>query len=540
MQFQLADLYEILCDANPQAEALIAGDRVFTRGELDARANQLAHHLQAHGIRAGDHVGIYAHNRAEWIEALLACWKISAVAININFRYTVHELRYLWANSNIVGLIYECCFAPLVTQLAGEFPELTHYVVLDDDSAITDAPGQPYEAALASHSAARSFPPRSADNIFFIYTGGTTGMPKGVLWRHEDFYFNVITSINEPLTTPEGIVRYSDNPNGMRSLTLSPLMHGGGQFAVLISIYSGGCAAIPVSKSLNPVEVLTIIRKHDITMLSMIGDAMARPIAEAKIDSGVDTSSLAIISSGGAIMTEAARALLVKAFGSDIFITGGIGGSEIGAAAMEGGAFDALSGPRFRPLKNMAVLDDNLNPLSPGTGAIGFLAVTGHIPLGYYKDIEKTAKTFVTDARGQRWVMPGDYARVEDDGSFSLIGRGSQCINSGGEKIFVEEVERAVARHPAVRLCAVVGIADEKWQQRVVVVVELQAGVAGLTLEDIQKTCRHFIAGYKIPRALFIATFKFTDNGKIDYAWARNLAEQSISKSRQTSSGAFQ
>ncbi len=353
-------------------------------------------------------------------------------------------------------------------------------------------------------------------------------MPKGVLWRHEDFYFNVITSINEPLATPEEIVRYSDNPNGMRSLTLSPLMHGGGQFAVLISIFSGGCAAIPVSKSLNPVEVLNIIRKHGITMLSIIGDAMARPIAEAKIDSGVDTDSLAIISSGGAIMTEAARALLLQAFGSHIYITGGIGGSEIGAAAMEGGVFDPLSGPRFRAFKNMVVLDDKLEPLSPGTGAIGMLAVTGHIPLGYYKDVEKTASTFVTDARGQRWALPGDYARVEDDGSFSLIGRGSQCINSGGEKIFVEEVERAVARHPAIRLCAVVGVADEKWQQRVAVVVELQPGSPDLSLKEIQDTCRQYIAGYKIPRELVITTFKLTDNGKIDYVWARTWAEQAI------------
>jgi fatty-acyl-CoA synthase len=355
-----------------------------------------------------------------------------------------------------------------------------------------------------------------------------------VLWRHEDFYFNVITSINEPLATPEEIVRYSKNPNGMRSLTLSPLMHGGGQFAVLISIFSGGCAAIPVSRSLNPAEVLSIIARHGITMLSIIGDAMARPVAEEKIDSGVDTRSLAIISSGGAIMTEAGRALLLRAFGSHIYITGGIGGSEIGAAAMEGGSFDALSGPRFRPFKNMAVLDDKLNPLSPGMGDIGMLAVTGHIPLGYYKDTQKTASTFVTDARGQRWALPGDYARVEDDGSFSLIGRSSQCINSGGEKIFVEEVERAVASHPAIRLCAVVGIADEKWQQRVAVVVELQPGVVDVSLKEIQDTCRHFIAGYKIPRELCIATFKLTDNGKIDYVWARNLAELANSRSRQT------
>ncbi len=178
MQFQLADLYEILCDANPEAEALIAADRVLTRGELDARANRLGHHLLARGIRAGDHVGIYAYNRAEWIEALLACWKISAVAININFRYTAHELRYLWANSNIAGLIYERRFAPLVTLLAGEFPELYHYLVLDDDSAVADAPGEPYEVALAAHSAARSFPPAAQMTFTLSTPGGPPECPR--------------------------------------------------------------------------------------------------------------------------------------------------------------------------------------------------------------------------------------------------------------------------------------------------------------------------------------------------------------------------
>ena len=529
MQFQLADLYEILCDANPDAEALIAGDKCLTRGELDARANQLAHHLLAQGIGAGDHVGIYAYNRAEWIESLLACWKIRAVAININFRYTVHELRYIWGNSDLVALVYEAGFASTVSELAEEFPAIKHYLMLEDGSGVKDALAQNYEQALAGQSAQRGFAPRSADDIYFMYTGGTTGKPKGVMWRHEDFYFNVITSVNEPIETPEDITRYNDNPNGMRSLTLSPLMHGGGQYAVLISLYSGGCAAFPVSKSLDPIEVLSIIEKHKIAMLGIIGDAMAQPIAEAKIRSEIDTPSLAIIVSGGALLTAAGRAHLVEAFGDHVYITGGIGGSEMGTAAVEVGAFGALGSPRFLPVKAVAVLDDKLKPVLPGSEEPGFLCVTGHIPLGYYKDEDKTAQTFVTDEQGQRWVRAGDYARVEDDGTFSLVGRGSQCINSGGEKIFVEEVERAVASHEAIRRCAVVGVSDEKWQQRVAAVVEFHTGAGEPTLEEIQQTCREYIAGYKIPRELIVTPFKQTPNGKIDYVWAREVAEQAVS-----------
>lgn len=530
MEYQLADLLEGLCDAKPNAPALVAGEKRYTRGELDARANQLAHYFISRGIQPGDHIGVYAYNRAEWVETLLACWKIRCTAINVNYRYVSDELRYIWGNADMVALVYEASFAPLVNELRVDFPAIKTYLCLQDDSGIV-GDDMNYEQALAGLSTQRHFPlpyaARSRDDIFMIYTGGTTGMPKGVLWRHDDFYHNVIC-MNAATEKPESILQNADPVKPLRSLTLSPLMHGGGQFAVIIALMRGGIASIPVSRILNPKEILAMIAKEKIVLLSLIGDAMARPIAEEHLQAvaegrAADVSSLAIISSGGAILTETARQLLKQAFGEKIYLAGGIGGSEIGSAAVESGHTHKTTGPRFKANALMAVLDDNLEPVSPGENKIGYLAMKGFIPLGYYKDKEKTDAVFKTDSRGTRWVLAGDRAKVEDDGTFTLVGRDSQCINSGGEKIFVEEVERAIALHPLVRFCAVVGVPDPKWQQRVVALVELQAGTQ-LALADLQTHCRDYIAGYKIPRELHLTELKRTANGKPDYMWAKKFA----------------
>ena len=348
-------------------------------------------------------------------------------------------------------------------------------------------------------------------------------MPKGVLWRHEDFYHNVLC-MNEPTPNPESILQHANNPNAMRTMMLSPLMHGGGQFSTLITLYTGGVAIIPVARTFDPAAVLHAIAEERVVMLSLIGDAMARRIAAEKLSGNYDTSALTIIASGGAILSSEGRQMLRQAFGESTYITGGIGGSEIGSAARETGSYDTLRGPSFVPHAQMAVLDDDLNPLQPGSTEVGRLAMRGFIPLGYYNDPEKTARTFLTDRAGMRWVLPGDYARVEQDGSFTLAGRGNQCINSGGEKIFVEEVERAVLAHPDVLYCAIVGVSDPIWQQRIVAVVECATGT-NLTLATLQDHCRTLIAGYKIPRGLVLTAFRLTDNGKIDYRWAQQLAD---------------
>jgi acyl-CoA synthetase (AMP-forming)/AMP-acid ligase II len=530
MEFQLADLYECLCDARPDADVLVAGTRRYTRRELDERANRLAHHLCEQGIRRGDHVGVYAYNRPEWVETLLACWKIGAATVNVNFRYVTDELRYIWQSSDMVGLVYERGFAGPVAELAREFPALRTYVVLEDGCDPGDGgPGAAYEAALAAQPSGRGFEARSGDDVYLVYTGGTTGMPKGVLWRHEDLYSNIARPLAGGIVRPEEIVVQADNPLGMRTLTLSPLMHGGGQYPFLITVLNGGVGLFPVSRRFDPREVLAIVERERVTTLSIIGDAMGRPLAEAKLDRerSWDTSSLVAISTGGALLTDPVRNLLRSAFGR-IFITGGIGSSEIGSAAKETRAFDPNSGPRFALDDSVAVLDDDLRRIEPGSGGIGRLARTGHIALGYYKDEAKTAATFATDAQGARWVLPGDYGRVEDDGTVTLLGRGSQCINSGGEKIFTDEVEGVISRHPAVRHAVLVGVPDPKWQQRVVALVELRTEAETLTLAELQDHCRRHLAGYKIPRDVVLCEIERTPAGKVDYPWATAFAERAL------------
>lgn len=528
MEFQFADILECLCDARPDGEILVAGTRSVSRIELDRRANRLAHHLLATGVQPGQHVGIYAYNRIEWVEALLACWKIGAPAVNVNFRYVTDELRIIWQNSDLVALIYERGFAASVAELDPEFPALETYVVLDDESS-TDQPalGVAYEDALAGQSAERGFAPRSGDDIYLVYTGGTTGLPKGVLWRQEDWYFNMAHFLSPAVERPDEIAKLADNPLHMRSLTLSPLMHGGGQFPLMLTLFNGGVGLFPVSRHFDPHEVLEIVEKHRASTISIIGDAMGRPLAEAQLQREHDCSSLLAISTGGALLTDPVRRLLRDAFGK-IYITGGIGSSEIGSAARETRSTEAADGPRFRLNENVAVLDEDLRPVSPGSPEIGRIARKGNIPLGYYKDDQKTRETFVTDAEGTRWVIPGDFARVEADGSFYLLGRGSSCINTGGEKVFPDEVESVIVQHPLVRNAVVVGTPDPDWMQRIVALVELQDDGTSLDLEDLQAHCRRHLAGYKIPRALVITELVRTPAGKVDQVWASAFAEAQV------------
>ena len=328
--------------------------------------------------------------------------------------------------------------------------------------------------ALAQQPVTRDFAPRSPDDLYLVYTGGTTGMPKGVLWRHEDFYHNVLC-MNQATPNPEAILQHANNPNALRTMMLSPLMHGGGQFSTLITLYTGGVAIIPVTRSLDPADVLRAIAEEGVVMLSLIGDAMARRIAEEKMAGDYDTPTpgdhrLRRRDSLRRGQGDAAAGLRR----SRCISPGASAARKSAAPPAKPGPMTNCAGRDLHPMPLMAVLDDNLEPVQPGSDQVGRLAMRGFIPLGYYNDPEKTARTFLTDKAGVRWVLPGDYARVEADGSFTLAGRGSQCINSGGEKIFVEEVERAVLAHPDVLYCAVVGVSDPVWQQRIVAVVECE------------------------------------------------------------------
>ena len=530
MEFNLADLYEIVADAVPERLALVAGDRRRTYAQLDERANRFAHHLLDHGVKPGDKVAIYSWDRAEWLEAMLGTYKARAVPVNVNYRYVADEARYILDNSDSVVVVHERAFAPLLDTIRADLPKVRHYVVLDDRSEAATA-ATPYEDALAAASPTRDFEPRSPDDLYLLYTGGTTGVPKGVMWRSEDIFFAALGGGGfgqPPITKPEELAeRIPAQDARTIPMVNAPLMHGGGQWMAFITFFGGGTVVLNCDRHFDPDRIWRMVKRERCNSVMVVGDAMARPLAEALAAPGAsyDTSSVIMVGSGGAILTppvkEQLRAQLPNAMIIDSF-----GASETGASGTVFDTDGAGAGPRFTMGEFMTVLDDELRPVAPGSGVVGLLARRGHIPLGYYKDAEKTAATFVVAADGTRWVVPGDYAVVEPDGTITLLGRGSVCINSGGEKVYPEEVEAALKSHPDVFDAVVVGAHDDRYVERVAAIVQPRSG-AQPSLEELRDHCREKLAGYKLPRQLVVTdAIPRTPAGKPDYRAAKTMASK--------------
>jgi 3-oxocholest-4-en-26-oate---CoA ligase len=530
MEFNLADLYEIVADAVPDRLAIVAGDRRLTYAELDERANRFAHHLLDRGVEHGEKVAIYSWDRAEWVEAMLGAYKARAVPVNVNYRYVADEARYILDNSDSVVVVHERAVAPLLATIRDGLPRARHFVVLEDGS---DEPSDafPYEEALAAASPAREFGRRSADDLYLLYTGGTTGVPKGVMWRSEDIFFAALGGGGfgqPPITTPEELAeRIPAEDARPIPMVNAPLMHGGGQWMLFINLYAGGTVVLNCDRHFDPDRIWRTVERERCNSVMVVGDAMGRPLAEALTASGAsyDTSSVIVVGSGGAILSptvkDQLRAQLPNAMVMDSF-----GASETGATGTVYDAEGPAAGPRFTMGEFMTVLDDDLRPVAPGSAVVGKLARRGHIPLGYYKDDEKTAATFVTATDGTRWVVPGDFATVEGDGAITMLGRGSVCINSGGEKVYPEEVEASLKSHPDVFDAVVVGVPDDRYVERVAAIVQPRPG-AEPSLEELQAHCRENLAGYKLPRQLLLAdTIPRTPVGKPDYRAAKVAASK--------------
>jgi acyl-CoA synthetase (AMP-forming)/AMP-acid ligase II len=535
-QFNLADLFELVCDTVPDRPALVAGDVRLTYRQLDGRANRFARHLMAQGVKPGVHVGILAYNRAEWVEAMIGCYKARAVPVNLNFRYVAPELRYVIDNADLEVLVYERGLAGLVAEamVGRESVAPIHLVVMEDG---TDAePGGEgvtsgaahYEEALAGQSPERDFDPRSPDDIYVLYTGGTTGMPKGVLWRHEDIFFAALGGGgwgSGPIAEADELPGRLNRDDASRAvlLVVAPLMHGNAQWTMWNGFMMGGTAVLYTERRYDPELLWRLVGDEGVVSLSLVGDAMARPLADvlaAAAPGTYDTSTLVGIGSGGAMLSQTVKDELKRQL-PNVMVMDRFGSSEGGA---QGGVEAGANGPRFVMSDDTAVLDDELVPLAPGDGRIGRLARSGSIPLGYYKDPVKTAATFPVDAEGVRWSVPGDLASIEADGTITVHGRGSASINSGGEKIFPEEVEAAVKSHPGVFDAIVVGLPDERFGQQVAVAVHPKGGGDAPSLEAIQEHCRALIAGYKIPRRLLIVdAIPMTAAGKPDSKTAKAL-----------------
>jgi len=532
MQFNIADLFESLVDAVGERTALVSGQRRLTFRALEERANRLAHALAARGIKAGDHIGIYLFNCGEFLEAMLAAFKLRAVPININYRYVADELRYMFTNADLAALVFQREFVPVLSDVRDACAGIKAFVYVDDastyDASTFDA--VEFESAMAEGSPKRDFPPRSADDLYIIYTGGTTGMPKGVMWRHEDVFFAGLQGGNpggEPISKPEELAEIARrNDPALTTLPVAPFIHGAAQWAALIGLFGGGKVVVVPGRSMDPKAVWQAVQDERVNLMTIVGDAMARPLAAALAETDYDTSSLIVIGSAGAIFSEAVKSELRQKLTSTMFIDS-FGSTESGhtGSMTQTRSMSESGHPRFFMTPNVTVIGEDKRPIEPGSGVIGYLARKGRLPVGYYKDPRKTAETFV-EIDGDRWVVPGDLATIEADGMITVFGRGAVCINSGGEKIFPEEVEEVLKAHPSVEDAVVVGVPDERWGQRVAAVVQPRTG-ASISLAEVDAHCRKHIAGYKVPRALCVVDrVSRQPSGKPDYKWAREVASR--------------
>jgi acyl-CoA synthetase (AMP-forming)/AMP-acid ligase II len=515
MEFNIADLFESVASAVPARTAVVCGKQRLTFADLDARANRFAHALAARGVKRGDHVGLYLYNSAEFLEAMIGAFKLRAVPVNINYRYVEDELHYLIDNADLVALVHQAELAPRVEAVAPRAPTLKTILCVDDGS---------YEAALREASPERAFEERSPDDHYVIYTGGTTGMPRGVIWRHEDVFFAGLQGGNPggpPIAKPEELSAIAvGNDEPLTFLPAAPFIHGAAQWAALICLFGGGKVVLVPGKSFDARVAAKLVETERVNTMIMVGDAMARPLVDAldAANGAIDTSSLVVIASAGAVLSDVVKEGLARVL-PETMVLNNFGATETGHNGTMYPGSDGRGLLSFSTDGSTTVIGEDHKPIAPGSGVIGRLARRGHIPLGYYKDSVKTAATFVT-IDGVRFVVPGDLATVEEDGRITVFGRGAVCINTGGEKVFPEEVEAAIKAHPDVHDAVVVGLPDERWGQRVAAVVQPRAG-RDVTLAAIDAHCRTKVAGYKVPRQLHtVAEIVRHPSGKPDYRWA--------------------
>jgi 3-oxocholest-4-en-26-oate---CoA ligase len=534
----IADLAEHAIDGVPDRVALISGDEHLTYAQLEEKANRLAHYLIGRGVKKDDKVGLYCRNRIEIVIAMLGIVKAGAILVNVNFRYVEGELKYLFENSDMVALVHERRYADRVANVLPETPNVKTILVIDDGSAGSDEKftrygGVEFYAAIEPASPERDFGERSADDIYLLYTGGTTGFPKGVMWRHEDIYRVLFGGTD--FATGE-FVKYeydlakaaAANPPMIR-YPIPPMIHGATQSATWMSIFSGQTTVL--APEFNADEVWRAIHDHKVNLLFFTGDAMARPLLDAlqaAHDKGedYDLSSLFLLASTAALFSTSIKEKLLELLPNRV-ITDSIGSSEtgFGGTSIVAKGEHHMGGPRVAIDHRTVVLDEDGNEVKPGSGVRGVIAKKGNIPVGYYKDEKKTAETFRI-YNGVRYAIPGDYAEVEADGTVTMLGRGSVSINSGGEKIYPEEVEAALKGHPDVFDALVVGVPDPRFGQHVAAVVHVREGTRP-TLAELDAFVRSEIAGYKVPRSVwFVDEVKRSPAGKPDYRWAKDQTEE--------------
>ncbi len=528
MAFNLADLFESVVDQVGSQTAMVSGARRLTYAELDQRANRLAHYFEGRGVGPGDHIGLQLANGTEYIEGMLACFKARAVPINVNYRYKVGELEYIYQDAALAGLIFHSRFARAVTGALGASSGSPSLLEVSDGSRSSGV-AEDYEAALDKAPATRGFPLRRSDDLYCVYTGGTTGMPKGVLWRHDDIFFAAMgggdpLSLGNHIVAPDELAERVLRP-GITALAIPPFVHAAGHWLAFSTMFGGGKIVTVERGIFDPSEVWRLVERESVNVIAVVGDAMARPLLDvlAADPDRYDLSSLMAVGSGGALLSPSTKAQLAELLPGRV-VADRFGSSETGQVGGEAPTGNPYGPPRLRVDDRTDVLDADLEPVKPGSGEIGRLARGGHVPIGYIGDAAKSATTFV-ERDGQRWALPGDLATVETDGTIIVLGRGSLCINTGGEKVFPDEVEAALKDHPDVRDAIVVGMPDARFGEQVVALVQPRTG-RRVDTGLLRQCVRDRLAAYKVPRVIVVREeILRSPSGKPDYPWARSIAE---------------
>jgi fatty-acyl-CoA synthase len=541
--FSLATINEAIAGAIPNNEAIVTATRRFTWRDFQLRTRRLANLLHAAGLgchrerselqpweSGQDHLALYLYNGNEYLEGMIGAYKARVAPFNVNYRYVEAELLYLLTDAKTRGIIYHASFAPRLAAILPKLPPQAVLLQVDDGSGEPLLPGaRDYETALAEASDAAPPVTPHEDDLYIVYTGGTTGMPKGVLWRQRDIFF---AAMGGQLPGGMGTVGTLDEmaeraPLGslVRSLPAPPFMHGAAQWASFMLLHQGGAVVLPRNtRTLDPDDIWDTIARERVTTLSIVGDAFARPLIDQLKKASYDLSSLRILGSGGAILSPPLKKAFLELL-PDLMIFDGFGSSETGAqGATLTTANDTTSSPAFRMDADTCVLDDALTrKLEPGEQEVGWLARAGWVPLGYFNDADKTRRTYPTIG-GVRYAVPGDRAQLAAGGGIVVFGRDSVCINSGGEKIFAEEVEQALKHHPAVYDAVVAPTPSERWGQQVTAIIQFRPGQTASD-DELLATAAEHLARFKLPKAFIpVEQIVRSASGKPDYRWAKELA----------------
>jgi fatty-acyl-CoA synthase len=550
MEFSLAQVFDAVAEAIPERDALLFRDRRLGYGALLERSRRLANWLLARGLRVRgeraalgahesgqEHLALYLYNGNEYAEGMLGAFMSRVAPLNVNYRYVDEELVYLLRNSGARAVLYHAEFAPRLARVRDQLPQLELLLQVEDESGHALLPGAvDYEAALAASSPARPDVAWSPDDLYILYTGGTTGMPKGVLWRSADIYVAAMGGRRfdgGEHASLDSIVAQARSGGAMRLMVGPPLMHGAAQWLLFMMLTCGHTLVFPnVVRHLDPDDFLRTAERQRATGFSIVGDAFAVPILDQLAKGSYELPSLISIGSGGAPLSVAHKQKFLEHFPKALVIDA-IGSSETGAQASNAGTkAGGVSTGDFRPIAGCVVISaEQDRVLSPPDDSIGWFAQRGRVPLGYLGDAQKTARTFPV-IEGVRYSIPGDRARYRADGTIEVLGRDSVTINSGGEKIFAEEVENALKLHPAVYDAVVCGRESSRWGQEVVAIVRLREG-ANASERDLLEECARHLARFKLPKAfIFRGEIVRSPSGKADYRWAKAQVTASASGAR--------